>query len=77
MLSLPDILIHINVQERDFDNILKAVIWLLDKNQPHQLQLDCIQFIKLLSTFDICAVYAKLTNYQKELIFKQIKSNVE
>lgn len=66
MISLPIILIHINVQERDFEHILNAVIWLLDKKQPLQLQLACVQLFKQLSAFDICAVNVKLLAYHKQ-----------
>lgn len=64
MRSLPNILVHINVQERDFDNMLNAVIWLLDANQPLALQLACIDLLKQLSDYDVCAVFVKLLEYR-------------
>lgn len=64
MRSLPDILVHINVQERDFDTMLNAVIWLLDANQPPALQLACIDLLRQLSGYDVCAVYVKLVEYR-------------
>lgn len=66
MVSLPIILVHINVQEQELEHILNAVVWLLDKKQPHQLQLACVQLFKQLSIFDICSVHVKLLAYHKQ-----------
>lgn len=63
LISLPDILKCLNVQEKVFDDVLNAVIWLLDKNQPNALQMHCCNLLKKCADFDICSVYVKLLKY--------------
>lgn len=76
MIGLPDILINLNVQEREFDDILNAVIWLLDKNQPQTLQIHCVNLFKKLICFDICSVYVKLLKYHKNDRYKVNCKNI-
>lgn len=76
MIGLPDILINLNVQEREFDDILNAVIWLLDKNQPQILQIYCVNLFKQLISFDICSVHVKLLKYQKNDRYKMNCKNI-
>lgn len=63
LISIPDILKNIDVQEKQFDDTLNAVIWLLDKHQPQSLQTHCVNFLKECAKFNICAVHLKLLKY--------------
>lgn len=63
LISLPDILKNIDVQEKQLDDTLNAVVWLLDKNQPQSLQTYCVSCLKECAKFDICAVHLKLLKY--------------
>lgn len=65
LISLPDILKNIDVQEKKFDETLNAVIWLLDKNQPQSLQTHCVTCLKECAKFDIYAVHLKLLKYHQ------------
>lgn len=76
MIALPDILINLNVEEREFNNILNSVVWLLDKNQPQILQINCVNLFKKLAVFDICSVYVKLLKYHKNDRYKMNCKNI-
>lgn len=60
LIGLPSILKALNVQERDLNNVLDAVSWVLKKKKPRFLQTICEDFISELESFDYCTVYVKL-----------------
>lgn len=60
LIGLPSILIALNVQERELNNVLDAVSWILKKKKPRFLRPICESFISDLESFDICTIYVKL-----------------
>lgn len=62
---LGNVLISLDIQERDLDNILEASIWLLDTEQPHSLRTNCMALISELSAFDNTAIHLKLLKCNK------------
>lgn len=64
--NLGDVLINIDIQERDINNVLDATVWLLDHKQPKQLQEKGIEFFKKLFAFDKTTIYVKLLKYQEK-----------
>lgn len=66
LTSLSEMLINIEIQERDFNKVLEATIWLLDNKQPKQLQEKGTEFFKKLFAYDKTAVYVKLNKYRIE-----------
>lgn len=61
-----EILMNIDIQERDFNKVLDATVWLLDNKQPKQLQDKGIEFFRKLFAFDKTTVYVKLIKYRNE-----------
>lgn len=66
LTNLGEVLMNIDIQDRDFNNVLDATVWLLDNKQPKQLQEKGIEFFKKLFAFDRTTVYVKLTKYLNE-----------
>lgn len=66
LTNLDQVLVSIEIQERDFDKVLEATIWLLDSKQSQQLQEKGVKFFKDLFEFDRAAVYVKLIKYQND-----------
>lgn len=57
---------NININERDLNLILDSTIWLLDKNQPKELQNKCLDFICQLAEYDGPAVYVKILKHYND-----------
>lgn len=66
LINLGEVLINIEIQERDFNKVLEASTWLLDSKRPQQLQERGIEFFKKLFAFDKTTVYVKLIKYRNE-----------
>lgn len=63
LVGLPVILKSINVQEKDLNDVLDAIPWTFKKKKPPAMRHICENFIRELESFDICAVYVKLLEY--------------
>lgn len=70
LIVLPGIVICLDVQEREFDKIQDAIVWLLHKDQPQALQTNCVNLFRQLALFDICSVYVKLLKYHENDHYK-------
>lgn len=60
LIGLPAILMALNVQERDLNDVLDAVSWVMKKRKPRFLREICENFIAELESFDFCTVHVKL-----------------
>lgn len=60
LTGMPIVLKSLNVQEKDLNDVLNAVPWLLKKKKPPFVRIIGENFIRELESFDVCALYVKL-----------------
>lgn len=72
LLHLPDILISINITEKEFNDVLDATIPLLRSDKHPLLQQHCVDFIVKLAKHDKAAVWLKLLKLEEDYYAKNV-----